>query len=205
MSQSPPLYNFAIQPPPVTPPSTPLVPPPTFILSESPISELAPTANNLVAVASLVPASIESAVADLSGVSGDDLAGTLAVPATPLGDGSGFQKPLVLDVADLSGVSGDDLAGTLAVPATPLGDSSGVGFVFRNLRIERPGNWKIRIIVLRMSDERNGAGIGRAQASTEGAVVGVELVSRVVSVEEGAPANENISASDQGILNQMSE
>ncbi|KFX97202.1 hypothetical protein V490_02927 [Pseudogymnoascus sp. VKM F-3557] len=175
MSQSPPLYNFAIQPPPVTPPSTPLVPPPTFILSESPISELSPTANNLVAVASLVPSSIESTIADLSGVSGDGLTGILAVPATPLGDGSG------------------------------------VGFVFRNLQIERPGNWKIRIIVLRMSDERNGAGIGlengigRAQASTEGAVVGVELVSRVVSVEEGAPANENISASDQEILNQMSE
>ncbi|KFY02449.1 hypothetical protein O988_02157 [Pseudogymnoascus sp. VKM F-3808] len=175
MSQSPPLYNFAIQPPPVTPPSTPLFPPPTFILTESPISELSPTANNLVAIASLVPASIESAVADLSGVSGDDLAGTLAVPATPLGDGSG------------------------------------VGFVFRNLRIERPGNWKIRIIVLRMSDERNGAGIGlenglgRADLNAEGAVVGVELVSSVISVEEGAASNENISASDQEILDQMSE
>lgn len=70
--------------------------------------------------------------------------------------------------------------------------------MFRNLRIERPGNWKIRIIVLRMSDERNGAGIGlenglgRADLNAEGAVVGVELVSSVISVEEGAASNENI-------------
>lgn len=115
-----------------------------------------------MAVASLVPASIESAVADLSGVSGDDLTGTLAVPASALSDGSG------------------------------------VGFVFRNLKIERIGNWRIRVIVLRMSDEGNGAGgglqngIGRAEVNAEGAIVGVELVSRVVRVLESAEPNEDI-------------
>lgn len=144
------------------PPSTPIVPPPTFILPAPPTSELSPIANNLMAVASLVPASIESAIADLSGVSGDDLTGTLAVPATSLSDGSG------------------------------------VGFVFRNLRIERIGNWRIRIIVLRMSDDHGAGGvvlqngIGRAEANAEGAIVGVELVSRVVRVLESAEANEDI-------------
>lgn len=163
MSQTPPhLYNFTIQPPPTTPPSAPLVPPPTFILRETPTPDPSLTANNLMAVASLVPASIESAVADLSGVSGDDLTGTLAVPATTLSDGSG------------------------------------VGFVFRNLRIEKVGNWRIRVIVLRMSEGGASAGgmqngIGRAEANAGGAVVGVELVSRVVSVLEEAEANEDIS------------
>lgn len=101
-------------------------------------------------------------------------------------------------VADLSGVSGDDLTGTLAVPASALSDGSGVGFVFRNLKIERIGNWRIRVIVLRMSDEGNGAGgglqngIGRAEANAEGAIVGVELVSRVVRVLESAEPNEGI-------------
>lgn len=158
MSQTPPqIYNFAIQPPPTTPPSTPLVPPPTFIVAAPPTSEFSPTANNLMAVASLVPASIESAVADLSGVSGDDLTGTLAVPATPLSGGSG------------------------------------VGFVFRNLSIERIGNWRIRVIVLRMSDEPGlQNGIGRMEVNAEGAVVGVELVSRVVQVLESAEPNEYI-------------
>ncbi|KFY30413.1 hypothetical protein V493_01907 [Pseudogymnoascus sp. VKM F-4281 (FW-2241)] len=156
MSQTPPqIYNFAIQPPAVTPPSTILFPPPTFILPESPTSEFSPTANNLMAVASLVPASIESAIADLSGLSGDDLTGTLAVPATALGDGSG------------------------------------VGFVFRNLKIARIGNWRIRLIVLRMSDESDALqnGIGRAEANAEGAIVGVELV----------------TMADQEILEQMTE
>ncbi|OBT79679.1 hypothetical protein VF21_01460 [Pseudogymnoascus sp. 05NY08] len=163
MSQAPPgLYIFSIQPPHTTPPSTPLVPPPTFILRENPTPDPSLTENNLMAVASLVPASIESAVADLSGVSGDDLTGTLAVPATTLSDGSG------------------------------------VGFVFRNLRIEKIGNWKIRVIVLRMSEGGASAGgmqngIGRAEANAEGAIVGVELVSRVVSVLEEAEANEDIS------------
>lgn len=114
-----------------------------------------------MAVASLVPSSIESAIADLSGVSGDDLTGTLAVPATPLSDGSG------------------------------------VGFVFRNLIIERIGNWRIRVIVLRMSDDHGAGGglqngIGRAEANAEGAIVGVELVSRVVRVFESAEPNEDI-------------
>jgi hypothetical protein len=114
-----------------------------------------------MAVASLVPASMESAIADLSGVSGDDLTGTLAVPATTLSDGSG------------------------------------VGFVFRNLRIEKVGNWRIRVIVLRMSEGGASAGamqngIGRAEANADGAIVGVELVSRVVSVLEEAEANEDI-------------
>lgn len=114
-----------------------------------------------MAVASLVPASIESGIADLSGVSGDDLTGTLAVPATPLSDGSG------------------------------------VGFVFRNLRIEKVGNWRIRVIVLRMSDDHGAGvgmqnGIGRVEANAEGAVVGVELVSRVVRVLEEAEPNEDI-------------
>ncbi|OBT99411.1 hypothetical protein VE01_02946 [Pseudogymnoascus verrucosus] len=163
MSQTPPhLYSFTIQPPPTTPPSIPLVPPPTFILRETPTPDPSLTANNLMAVASLVPASIESAIADISGVSGDDLTGTLAVPATTLSDGSG------------------------------------VGFVFRNLRIERVGNWRIRVIVLRMSEGGANAGgmqngIGRVEANAEGAIVGVELVSRVVSVSEEAEANEDIS------------
>ncbi|KFY85500.1 hypothetical protein V500_08395 [Pseudogymnoascus sp. VKM F-4518 (FW-2643)] len=175
MSQTPPqIYNLAIQPPPTMPPSTPIVPPPTFILPADPTSELSPIANNLMAVASLVPASIESAIADLSGVSGDDLTGTLAVPATSLSDGSG------------------------------------VGFVFRNLRIERIGNWRIRIIVLRMSDDHGAGvvlqnGIGRAEANAEGAIVGVELVSRVVRVLESAETNEDISLADLEVLNQMSE
>lgn len=111
-----------------------------------------------MAVVSLVPASIESAIADISGLSGDDLIGTLAVPATALGDGSG------------------------------------VGFVFRNLRIARIGNWRIRLIVLRMSDESDALqnGIGRAEANAEGAIVGVELVSRVVRVFESAEPNLDI-------------
>lgn len=96
-------------------------------------------------------------------------------------------------IADLSGVSGDDLTGTLAVPATPLSGGSGVGFVFRNLSIERVGNWRIRVIVLRMSDEPGlQNGIGRMEANAEGAVVGVELVSRVVEVLESAEPNEDI-------------
>ncbi|KFY43609.1 hypothetical protein V494_01881 [Pseudogymnoascus sp. VKM F-4513 (FW-928)] len=176
MSQTPPqLYNFTIQPPSATRPSTTLIPPPTFVLSTPPASELSPDANNLMAVASLVPASMEAAIADLSGVSGDDLTGTLAVPATPLTDGSG------------------------------------VGFVFRNLRVEKLGEWRIRVIVLRMSDENHGAGsglqngIGRAEANAAGAVVGVELVSRVVTVAQSAEPNEDISAIDQEILDRMSE
>lgn len=100
-------------------------------------------------------------------------------------------------IVDLSGVSGDDLTGTLAVPATTLSDGSGVGFVFRNLRIEKVGNWRIRVIVLRMSESGASGGgmqngIGRADANAEEAIVGVELVSRVVSVLEEAEANEDI-------------
>jgi hypothetical protein len=48
------------------------------------------TANNLLAIASLVPASIDSSVPDdLTGPTGDYLTGTLAVHATPLRDGRG--------------------------------------------------------------------------------------------------------------------
>lgn len=52
--------------------------------------------------------------------------------------------------------------------------------------------------MLRMSDDHGAGGvmlqngIGRAEANAEGAIVGVELVSRVVRVFESAEANEDI-------------
>lgn len=73
--------------------------------------------------------------------------------------------------------------------------------MFRNLSIERVGNWRIRITVLRMNEDRNAAGsllengIGRAEAAAEGAVVGVEVVSAIVRVEEGAERNEELCES----------
>lgn len=133
MSYTPPIYNVAIQPPSIATPSGLLFPPPTLLFRSSapPNSPFSLTASNLLAIASLVPASIDSSVPD-------------------------------------------DITGTLAVPAIPLSDGSGVAFVFRNLSVERAGQWRIRITVLRMNEERDG---------DEGAVVAVEVVSAVVRVE----------------------
>jgi hypothetical protein len=68
----------------IAPPLGLLFPPPTLLfLFSAPNSPFSLTANNLLAIASLVPASIDSSVPDdLTGPTGDYLTGTLAVHAT---------------------------------------------------------------------------------------------------------------------------
>lgn len=91
MSRTLPIYILAIQPPSMAPPSGLLFPPPTLLFfSPCQNSPFSLTPHNLLAIASLVPASIDFSVSDdLAGLTGDNLTGTLTVPATPLSDGSG--------------------------------------------------------------------------------------------------------------------
>lgn len=51
------------------------------------------------------------------------------------------------------GQTSDVMSGTLAVSGTPLQDGTGVAFVFRSLNIRQVGEWRVKIVVMQMSNE----------------------------------------------------
>lgn len=112
--------TFKIQPPLVASRAHPLFPPPTLLLHTPPTSPFSPNSNNLLAVASAVPAS-----------------------SNPQEQQNAEEYSHLLNSTH-PGV----LTGNLAVSGTPLQDGTGVAFVFRSLIVREAGDWRIKIALV---------------------------------------------------------
>lgn len=186
--------TLPIQPPLLATPHHPLFPPPTALLITPPTSPFSPHNSNFIGIACAVPAAaaqppLRRRSSLLSNEITDEQASEAAVPVSHV-------APTQAHSVRFDDTGADAMSGTLAVSGTPLQDGTGVAFVFRSLRINTVGVWRVKIVVMQMNTEG-----GEARCCGE-------VLSTVVRVQDEDKGGEserlgNLSPEEQRLLDSL--
>ncbi len=153
--------TLPIQPPLLATPHHPLFPPPTALFIISPTSPFSPHNSNFVGIACAVPAGASQPSNEITDEQVSEAAASVFHVA-----------PTQARSVRVDDTGADVMSGTLAGSGTPLQDGTGVAFVFRSLRINTVGEWRVKIVVMQMNTES-----GEAKCCGE-------VLSTVVRVQE---------------------